>query len=80
MATNKSSKYSNLGSGTYQIPGEGTILNGELLDGDNPDDVAKYHAHDDKSRDKAVESLAERDAVIVEIVQSDAPTDGSDKE
>lgn len=69
------SDYADLGSGTYEIPGVGLIVNGVLLDGDDPDAIAAFHANDDASREASVEAIAERDAVLVDIATSDAPSD-----
>lgn len=42
----KSSEYADLGSGTFEIPGTGLVLNGELLDGNDPDAIRAFHERD----------------------------------
>ena len=74
MATSRSNKaYSDLGTGTYELPGVGLVRNGELLDGNDVDAVAAFHAQDDKSRDASAEALQARDAALVEVVTAPAP-------
>lgn len=65
-------KYSDLGRGTYEIPGVGLVINGKWLDSSDPDQVAKFHDQDHKGDEQAMEAMAERDAVLVELA---APAD-----
>lgn len=67
-----------LGRGTYYVPDVGLVFNGKVLDGDDPTAVQKYHDGESKSREQAVAALAERDAVIVEVVSPDEPSDSAD--
>lgn len=67
-----------LGRGTYYVPEVGLVFNGKVLDGDDPKAIDKYHADEDKAREQAVTAMAERDAVIVEVVTSDEPTPPAD--
>jgi hypothetical protein len=66
----KSHDYSDLGSGTYFIPEVGTVMNGKLLDGNDPEQVRKFHEKDVASRETAAAAMAERDAAIVDAVQA----------
>ena len=66
---------SGLDRGTYFVPGVGTVIDGKVLDGDDPEAVAAFHAKDEKARGQADEAIAERDAEIVAVV---AATDTDD--
>lgn len=64
-----------LGRGVYVLPGVGTVINGKVLDGDDPKQVAAYHAADLKGQEQSMEAVAARDAAIVEVVSAPADDD-----
>lgn len=67
-----------LGRGTYYVPEVGIVMNGKVLDSEDPAAVQKYHEADDKAREQSVTALADRDAAIVEVVTADEPVPATD--
>lgn len=65
-AKKSSSSAPDYGSGTYEVAGSGLVLNGETLDGNDPDAVAAYHERDAEAVPAATEAMQERDAVLSE--------------
>lgn len=70
MPRKRADQTEDLPHGTYEIPGVGLIVNGTLLDSNDPEAVETFHNKDTAGREQSAEAIAERDAVIVESVNA----------